>query len=179
MGNKPVEDAKARISSIYEIDHPDVDIPYNIIISKLTDPMKIVEEFDFGLCQIGMTTDGKLLMTEAFLTDINNKTITVINSREEPRQIKRIKRMKEKFPDFTVIAKNTTGVLDADGVEVCIGDSVSFCYGIPPIGVTAPVIMQDDDVWVATPEHLPKRCRLTKLKEYVGDFYIDRTNSDE
>lgn len=89
-----------RVSSIYEVEHVDIPEIYNFIVSNLATPTEIIEEFDFGICQIGMTTNGEVFITDAFLDDFNNKTLTIVNHRPGERKEKRISRMKEKFPDW-------------------------------------------------------------------------------
>jgi hypothetical protein len=66
-----------------------------------------------------------------------------------------------------------TGIKDSDGIELMVGDRVRFNYGIPLIGVVAPIVKQRGIFWCLTPDHNPKRCKLSKLREYVGDFYKD------
>lgn len=91
-----------RISSIYEAEHADIHEIYNFIVSNLSTPQEIIEEFDFGICQIGMTTNGEVFITDAFLQDFNNHTLTIVNHRPGARKDKRIKRMRDKFPGWEV-----------------------------------------------------------------------------
>ena len=68
-----------------------------------------------------------------------------------------------------------TGIFDLEGTEVMIGGHVSFSFGIPPISVPrAPVVIQKGVIWVLTPGHNPTRCRLSRLDEYVGGFYVEK-----
>jgi hypothetical protein len=67
-----------------------------------------------------------------------------------------------------------TGIFDLHGTEVMVGGRVSFSFGIPPISVpSAPVVIEKGVIWVLTPGHNPTRCRLSKLNEYVGGFYVE------
>lgn len=60
---------------------------------------------------------------------------------------------------------------DDDGEFVYAGDTVSFSYGIPPVGVRGKVFERDGDLWVSTPGHKPKECRLRSLRRYVGAWW--------
>lgn len=60
---------------------------------------------------------------------------------------------------------------DSDGSELRDGDLISFCYGIPPVGVVARLVERGGHLFALTPQHKPAECRLDKLKRYVGDFY--------
>ena len=65
-----------------------------------------------------------------------------------------------------------TGIFDDYGDEVKVGDHVNFSYGIPPVGVHAPVVFEGGDFWVLTPRHNPKKEKLSNLAEHVGSFLI-------
>ena len=60
---------------------------------------------------------------------------------------------------------------DDDGAATRAGDVVFFTYGIPPVRVLAEVVERDGVLWVLTPEHNPKECKLKKLRGYVGAWY--------
>ncbi len=61
---------------------------------------------------------------------------------------------------------------DDDGVRIKQGMWVSFTYGIPPVYVKGEVGRDKKYVLtVLTPDHNPKSCRLSELREYVGSFY--------
>jgi len=62
-------------------------------------------------------------------------------------------------------------VKDSDGHEVNPGDTIHFCYGIPPVGVRAKVIERDGDLIALTPGHNPAECKVKHLARYVGDFW--------
>lgn len=62
-------------------------------------------------------------------------------------------------------------IKDDDGNYVRDGDQVHFSYGIPPVGVTAEVVMRHGVLWVLTPEHNPKKLKLSQLRKTVGSFY--------
>ncbi len=74
--------------------------------------------------------------------------------------------------------RRDTGVKDADGVPVLEGDTVDFSYGIPPVGVEAPVVFYQGKFQVLTPGHNPKRCALRQLKKHVGEFWV-QTDKDQ
>jgi len=65
-----------------------------------------------------------------------------------------------------------TGVKDADGTPVFEGDLIDFSYGMPGVGVRAPVVFERGSFYVETPEHNPKRCALRQLKKHVGEFWV-------
>ena len=61
---------------------------------------------------------------------------------------------------------------DDDGVRIKERMWVSFTYGIPPVRVHAQVGRDEKYVLtVFTPDHNPKSCRLSELRELVGSFY--------
>jgi hypothetical protein len=70
------------------------------------------------------------------------------------------------------MAKRSKKIYDADGVQVTDGCEVSFSYGIPPVGVIAPVIERDGDLIVITKGHHPEESYAMHLKDAVGDFYV-------
>lgn len=65
-----------------------------------------------------------------------------------------------------------TGLLDKSGVEVWEGDIVHFSYGIPPIGVDAPIVFDGGAFWAITEGHNPERCLLGDLATAVGEFCV-------
>lgn len=64
-------------------------------------------------------------------------------------------------------------VRDSNGIEVKAGDTIYFGYGIPPIGVRAPVIDRDGKLIALTAGHNPSECPVSSLKKHVGEFWID------
>jgi hypothetical protein len=68
-------------------------------------------------------------------------------------------------------------VLDSDGNEVKAGNVIHFGYGIPPVGVEAPVIERDGKLIALTPGHKPAECPVSQLKRHVGDFWVVRKES--
>lgn len=64
---------------------------------------------------------------------------------------------------------------DSNGREVRAGDVISFSYGIPPVGVQAKITSIGGVLFAMTPGHSPDKCKLSKLKQYVGDFYKIRS----
>lgn len=63
------------------------------------------------------------------------------------------------------------------GVEINAGDTVSFSYGIPPIGVKGEVVQRGGSLIVLTPGHNPDECNLRSLRGHVGDFYKETETS--
>jgi hypothetical protein len=60
---------------------------------------------------------------------------------------------------------------DDDGIRIKQGMWVSFTYGIPPVCVAGEVVRQGNLLVVLTPGHNPPQCRLSELRECVGEFY--------
>ena len=58
--------------------------------------------------------------------------------------------------------------IDDHGEKVTEGDTIHFSFGIPPIGVNAPVVRINGWLYALTPGCNPKKCRLSKLRGYVG-----------
>ena len=64
---------------------------------------------------------------------------------------------------------------DNDGVEVCEGDTLHFAYGIPPVGVEAPVICRDGKLIAITKGHKPGECPVADLRRHVEYFWVERS----
>lgn len=60
---------------------------------------------------------------------------------------------------------------DDDGRFILPGDRVWFSLGIPPERVEGPVVTIEGELWILTPRHKPRRCRMSMLREYVGAFF--------
>ena len=60
---------------------------------------------------------------------------------------------------------------DDDGQRVTAGDSVSFCYGLPPVAVVAKIVERDGRLVALCPGHKPAECNLRALRKYVGSWY--------
>jgi hypothetical protein len=63
-------------------------------------------------------------------------------------------------------------ILDGDGVEVTEGCTIRFSYGIPPVGVTAPVINRNGKLIAITKGHNPAECPVRELEGHVGYFRV-------
>lgn len=63
-------------------------------------------------------------------------------------------------------------MLDSDDKIVKAGDKIIFSYGIPPVRVIAPIVLEDGKLVAITKGHTPSKCELKKLKKYVGQFYL-------
>jgi len=53
-------------------------------------------------------------------------------------------------------------IKDSDGTEVKEGDIIHFSYGIPPVGVRAPVVMRGGKLIALTTGHNPSECPVSK-----------------
>lgn len=69
-----------------------------------------------------------------------------------------------------------TGIKDADGNDIYVGDSVNFSFGIPPTGVIAPIAFIDGGFFAITDNHNPPKSLLSELKEHVGEFFLMTNN---
>ena len=65
-------------------------------------------------------------------------------------------------------------ILDSDGVEVTAGCTVFFSYGIPPVGVVAPVVDRDGVLIALTKGHHPSEAEVRDLEKHVGCFYVQK-----
>jgi hypothetical protein len=72
---------------------------------------------------------------------------------------------------------NGKPIKDTWGKIVRDGDTVTFSYGIPPVGVRATVKEIDGALWVLTPGHKPERAPLRRLRSYVGCFYREQEDT--
>ncbi|QFS87614.1 MULTISPECIES: hypothetical protein [unclassified Marinobacter] len=85
------------IAYIVEFDTP---VPVQVIfLSRNMGLDELMEDFDFGLCQVG-SNDGNIYATEAFKNDFENKTLTYMRHGEtESRIAGRLARLQEKYPE--------------------------------------------------------------------------------
>jgi len=60
---------------------------------------------------------------------------------------------------------------DDDGEWVMAGDAVHFSYGIPPVGVDAPIVERDGKLVGLCPGHNPPQFNLRSLRRHVGNWY--------
>jgi hypothetical protein len=60
---------------------------------------------------------------------------------------------------------------DDDGQRVTAGDSVRFCYGIPPVAVVAKIVERGVRLVALCPGHNPAVCALRRLRRAVGSWY--------
>jgi hypothetical protein len=62
---------------------------------------------------------------------------------------------------------------DSDGVEINEGDVIHFTYGIPPVGVEAPIISRDGELIAITAGHNPAECKLSNLSRHIDYFWVE------
>lgn len=90
------------IQAVYGINY--LGIAFDII-AILCDAEHVIDDFDMSINQIEF--DGDLLhTTQAFHDTFNTHIITYVNRDERPREESRLKRIKDKFPDFEVKDEN-------------------------------------------------------------------------
>lgn len=70
--------------------------------------------------------------------------------------------------------KKAGTILDMDGVEVVAGDIVHFAYGIPPVGVAAPIVSRNGKLIALTRGHKPAECPLADLNRHAGPFWVEK-----
>lgn len=77
--------------------------PINIIfLSKEATMETVLSRFDFGLCQIG--TDGvAVYTTDAYDTDKDSRTFTLVSDHSPPRSLRRFERFQEKYPGYKLV----------------------------------------------------------------------------
>jgi hypothetical protein len=62
-------------------------------------------------------------------------------------------------------------IKDDFGQTINEGDTVSFSYGIPPVGVKAKIISENGRLIAVVPEpHKPERCNLSYLKKWFNIY---------
>lgn len=66
---------------------------------------------------------------------------------------------------------------DDGGFEVGAGDTITFSYGIPPVGVEGKVIDRARELIVLTPGHNPPEVALRLLRRHVAGFYKEHKQS--
>jgi hypothetical protein len=65
---------------------------------------------------------------------------------------------------------------DDDGEWTGDGDTVGFCYGIPPVSVHATISARDGKLMGSCPGHNPAEFNLRSLRRYVGRWYKGNTS---
>lgn len=94
------------VDSVYSVLPFTGELPVQIIVMKPgLSPVERVDQLDFGFCQAYY--DGESVKhTWGFHEDANRKTITLIrceNQQEFDRSIIRYERLKQKYPEFTLV----------------------------------------------------------------------------
>lgn len=71
----------------------------------------IAQRNDFGICQIAAWVEGdewRFAYTDAFIEDVMGNTFTLLREGDETRSLRRYERLKEKYPDHTLVTPNIT-----------------------------------------------------------------------
>ncbi|MGP4725211.1 hypothetical protein ACSV5S_11105 [Agrobacterium deltaense] len=75
-------------------------------------PSAVARRNDFGICQIAawIELDGEWRFdySSAFIEDVMAKTFTLLREGDEARSLRRYERLKEKYPDHTLVTPNIT-----------------------------------------------------------------------
>ena len=62
---------------------------------------QMLDTFDINICQIGFDSET-WFTTNAFNSGVSDKTIRVLNVNRNDRNQKRLKRVADKYPEYTV-----------------------------------------------------------------------------
>lgn len=62
-------------------------------------------------------------------------------------------------------------MLDDGKQPVSAGDTIEFCYGIPPVWVRAKLVKRGNKLIALTPGHNPKESNLRTLRRHVGGWF--------
>ncbi|SCY04953.1 hypothetical protein [Rhizobium sp. NFACC06-2] len=71
----------------------------------------VAQRNDFGICQIAAWIEDdewRFEYTDAFIEDVMAKTFTLLREGDEARSLRRYERLKEKYPDHTLVTPNIT-----------------------------------------------------------------------
>ncbi|MDX0260504.1 hypothetical protein GOC60_04675 [Sinorhizobium meliloti] len=63
----------------------------------------VLGRMDIGICQIGRDQSGTIVATQAYLDDVQNKTLTILEPPRTEHDTDHIRRVRAKFPDHRVI----------------------------------------------------------------------------
>lgn len=63
----------------------------------------VLGRMDIGICQIGRDPSGTIVATQAYLDDVRNKTLTILEPPRTEHDTDHIRRVRAKFPDHRVI----------------------------------------------------------------------------
>lgn len=78
------------------LDFPDEVPPMSLIFHDCPDPLKLIESFDFGICQIGWT-GTELIKTSAFDWDFKHGVMTLRRGDRYERALERYNRISKKY----------------------------------------------------------------------------------
>lgn len=86
-------------------------------------PQGVIDRFDINLCKVVVDQEGTLTADEGFIADMTNKTITPVqlNGDGNSRLIKRINRLKGKYPDHALNDPYDL-TLSLDGIMTVLDD---------------------------------------------------------
>lgn len=80
--------------------------PVNFIFMRDTVSLNsALDRFDFGICQVGCLSDGKMYSTRAFQQDLHERTFTMMRheSVEKDRSLRRWERLSSKYQGWTLV----------------------------------------------------------------------------
>ncbi|RVL01915.1 hypothetical protein [Sinorhizobium meliloti] len=63
----------------------------------------VLGRMDIGICQIGRDQSGTIVATQAYIDDVRNKTLTILEPPRTEHDTDHIRRVRAKFPDHRVI----------------------------------------------------------------------------
>lgn len=67
---------------------------------------------------------------------------------------------------------------DMDGEPVKAGDTIAFCYGIPPVRVEGVVFKRNGRLMLPTPGHNPSEDTLWSIKRNCGGFWLVKAEAE-
>jgi len=126
MGDLPYDSRALSELKVYAMNFSDVVQVFGLRIERedvqiiaLDAPVSseyIASRCDFGICRLAW--DGECLnIREDFLTDVKNKTFTLLRCSDVESHWRRWLRLKERFPGWTLVAPEIREWLEASGMD--------------------------------------------------------------
>lgn len=109
------KDSPIGITNTTTIKVPEIEYPLNIILTSGHHNLRsLLNKFNFGICRISYDSFSGLYVTNHFLSDIENKTLTCFQKKMTPeidaRCQQHYERLLEKYPDFELVETYKLGL---------------------------------------------------------------------